>query len=227
MTIREIILDTETTGLDVRNGHRIIEIGAVEVIGKVITGKKFHCYINPQRNVPSDAYNVHGISTEFLRNKPIFSKIADEFLDFVGESVLVIHNAPFDIKFLNYELSLLNKPSFNLSNAIDTLKIARDKFPGQKVNLDALCKRYKIDSSFRVFHGALKDAELLAKVYLNLVEHSEQRSFGIIVNGYDPQTHKPSNQSLSGATIKNIRPTELELSMHAAFVQRIKQQGKI
>lgn len=166
--IREIVLDTETTGLEPSFGHRVIEIGAVELIDKVITGKKFHTYLNPKRTVPEDSYRIHGISTHFLKDKPLFEYVADDFLNFVGNSKLIIHNAAFDIKFLNHELSLVSRPIFDFSIAIDTLKIAREKFPGQKSSLDALCKRYKVDNSHRVFHGALKDAQLLAKVYLFL-----------------------------------------------------------
>ena len=158
MNIREIVLDTETTGLNPQDGHRIVEIGALEMVNKVLTGKKFHFYINPERDMPSEAYRIHGISSEFLKDKPVFKEIAKEFLDFIEDGKLVIHNAPFDIKFLNYELSLVNLPSLELSEAIDTLIIARKNYPGARVNLDALCRRFKIDNSSRDFHGALLDA---------------------------------------------------------------------
>ena len=138
MIVREIVLDTETTGLSPRDGHRIVEIGALEMVNKVLTGQKFHFYINPERDMPQEAYRIHGISSEFLKDKPLFKDISDSFLKFIDNSQMVIHNAPFDIKFLNHELSLLNLPSLELANAIDTLVIARRTFPGAKVNLDAL-----------------------------------------------------------------------------------------
>ena len=168
MNIREIVLDTETTGLNPHDGHRIVEIGALEMVDKVLTGKKFHFYINPERDMPNEVYKIHGISSDFLKDKPVFREVADEFLEFIEDGKLVIHNAPFDIKFLNYELSLLSLPSLELSEAIDTLTIARKNYPGARVNLDALCKRFKIDNSSREFHGALLDAALLAEVYVEL-----------------------------------------------------------
>ena len=224
--MREIILDTETTGLEPKSGHRIIEIGAVEVVNKIITGKKFHCYINPKRDVPKEAYNIHGISTEFLRNKPLFEAIVDEFLAFVMDSPMVIHNAPFDIKFLNHELALLDRSSFNLNKTVDTLKIARAKFPGQKVNLDALCKRYKIDSSFRVFHGALKDAELLAKVYLNLVEHSDQKRLLADLDGGVLKSQGNTYTDFNFTKIRAITPTPQEIILHNNFMYKIKHNKK-
>ncbi len=166
--MREIILDTETTGLDPKSGHKIVEIGCVEMIDRVKTGKFFHAYINPMRDVPTEAFRVHGLSEEFLRDKPIFEKIAEEFLDFIQDSRLVIHNARFDMKFINHELSLIEKQEIPITSAIDTLLIARKKFPGSPANLDALCKKFKIDLSKREKHGALLDAELLAEVYIEL-----------------------------------------------------------
>ena len=166
--MREIILDTETTGLDPKDGHKVIEIGGVEMINKVLTGNKFHYYVNPERDVPQDAYRIHGISSEFLQDKPLFRDIAHEFINFINNAKLVIHNAQFDIKFLNYELTLLNLPSIDLAEVIDTLIIAKRAFPGARVNLDALCKRFKVDNTNRQFHGALKDAYLLSEVYVEL-----------------------------------------------------------
>lgn len=168
MSIREIILDTETTGLDPKTGHRVVEVGALEMINKVITGRKFHYYINPQRDMPQEAYRIHGISSAFLQDKPLFKDIAEEFTRFIEGGRLVIHNAPFDLKFLNHELSLLKLPSIELSEVIDTLPIARRAFPGSRANLDALCKRFKVDNTNREFHGALKDAYLLAEIYVEL-----------------------------------------------------------
>lgn len=167
--MRQIVLDTETTGLEPSAGHRIIEIGAVELINRKLTGKRFHQYINPMREVDQGALEVHGISNEFLADKPLFNQIADDFLAFAKESELIIHNAPFDIGFLDHELNLLG-PQLGTMNdhcsVLDTLVLARSKHPGQKNNLDALCKRYDIDNSQRDLHGALLDAEILADVYL-------------------------------------------------------------
>ena len=168
MDIREIILDTETTGLSPEYGHRIVEVGALEMVNKVLTGNKFHYYVNPGRDMPLQAYRIHGISGEFLRDKPLFKHIANEFINFIQNGKLVIHNAPFDIRFLNYELTLLNLPSIELSEVIDTVSIARRAFPGTKVNLDALCQRFKVDNAKRQYHGALKDAYLLSEVYIEL-----------------------------------------------------------
>ncbi len=166
---REIVLDTETTGLDPFSGHRIVEIGCVEVVGGVRTGIFFHCYLNPQRDMPPEAFRVHGLSSEFLADKPIFAEKVDDFLEFVSDSQLVIHNAAFDMKFINFELDKLGFPEIMMDRAIDTVLIARKKFPGSPASLDALCKRFNIDISARTKHGALLDAELLADVYLDLM----------------------------------------------------------
>ncbi len=168
MPKREIVLDTETTGFKPEEGHKIIEIGALELRGGLRTGEYYHVYINPERDVPQEAYNVHGISSRFLKDKPLFSQIAEDFLNFVGNSPVVIHNAKFDMKFLNYELESINKPVLAQNQAIDTLLMARKKFPGAPASLDALCKRFNIDLSSREKHGALLDSELLAEVYLEL-----------------------------------------------------------
>jgi DNA polymerase-3 subunit epsilon len=173
--IREIVLDTETTGLDPASGHRVVEIGCVELIDRLPTGNYYHTFINPMRDMPTEAYNVHGISEEFLKDKPTFRKIAQEFLDFISTSNLVIHNAAFDIKFLNHELALLGKKEIRMSRAIDTLLIARKKFPGRPANLDALCRRFKISLESRDKHGALIDSELLARVYLELMGGSQKK----------------------------------------------------
>lgn len=167
--MREIILDTETTGFDPEKGDRIIEIGCIETMNFVPTGKTYWQYINPERDVPAEAVAVHGITEEFLKDKPTFGEIVGDFLEFVGDARLVIHNAEFDIKFLNAELKMFGFPSFQLKDAIDTLAIARQKFPGSPANLDALCRRFSIDNSERDFHGALLDAQLLAEVYLELM----------------------------------------------------------
>lgn len=166
--VREIAFDTETTGLDPEVGHRIVEIGCVEMIGHIRTGRTFHAYINPEREVPREAEAVHGLSTKFLSDKPKFSEIAQAFLEFIEDSPLVIHNAGFDMKFINHELFLAEKPTIRTERAIDTLLLARQKFPGQPNSLDALCKRFNVDLSLRTKHGALLDSELLADVYLEL-----------------------------------------------------------
>lgn len=170
MSIRQIVLDTETTGIGPEHGHRVIEIGCVELIDRKITGKHYHVYLNPQREVDEGAFRVHGISTEFLKDKPLFKDIVSEFLQFIGGAELVIHNAAFDIGFLNSELkhSNLKKTINDYCDVLDTLLLAREKHPGQRNSLDALCKRYDIDNSNRKFHGALLDAEILSYVYLAL-----------------------------------------------------------
>jgi len=167
--MRQIVLDTETTGLEVSQGHRVIEIGAVEMVDRRLTGQHFHRYLNPERDVDDGAYEVHGLSREFLADKPRFADIADEFLAFVGEAELIIHNAPFDVAFLDQELARTPRTSIGLRSicrVIDSLALARHKHPGQKNSLDALCRRYHVDNSARQLHGALLDAEILADVYL-------------------------------------------------------------
>lgn len=166
--MREIILDTETTGFDPAEGHRLVEIGCVELENHLPTGRVLHIYLNPQRDVPSDAVRVHGLTTEFLSDKPLFTEKVGEFLDFIGDYPLVIHNAEFDMKFLNAELKMAGFRQMPMTRAIDTVMMAREKFPGQPANLDALCRRFKIDNSNRKLHGALLDAQLLAEVYLEL-----------------------------------------------------------
>lgn len=167
--MREIVLDTETTGFKPEEGDRIVEIGAVELINHVATGVTFHEYINPMRPMPAEAFAVHGLGDEFLSTKPTFDKIGQKFLDFVGDSKMVIHNAAFDMKFLNAELGWLNLRQLPNDQAIDTLAMARKRFPGSPATLDALCRRFGIDNSNRVLHGALLDSEILAEVYLELI----------------------------------------------------------
>jgi DNA polymerase-3 subunit epsilon len=167
--MREIVLDTETTGFEPADGDRIVEIGAVELWNHVPTGKTYHQYINPERSMPQGAFEVHGLGDDFLRDKPIFKDVAQDFVDFVGADVMVIHNAAFDMKFLNAELGWLERPSLPLSQSLDTLAIARKRFPGSPASLDALCRRFNIDNSSRTLHGALLDSEILAEVYLELI----------------------------------------------------------
>lgn len=167
--MREIVLDTETTGLDPFQGHRLVEIGCIELRNHLPTGKVYHQYINPERDMPVEAFNVHGLAEDFLRNYPVFSSVADAFLDFIDGARLIIHNARFDLKFLNYELAQINKKVIEADTVIDTLLMAREKFPGSPANLDALCRRFNVDNTARDKHGALLDSELLAAVYLELI----------------------------------------------------------
>lgn len=223
--MREIVLDTETTGFDPNSGDRIVEIGCVELNGHVATGRTFHKYINPQRDMPEDAFKVHGLSTEFLRDKPLFAEIVDEFLEFVGQDKMVIHNASFDMKFLNAELSWVKKPILPMDQAIDSLEIARKKFPGSPASLDALCRRFSIDNSNRTLHGALLDSEILAEVYLELIG-GRQPDFGL-------STTTQSNGPDTGNDWKpTARPNKLvarisneEAAAHAAFVGKLKDGG--
>jgi DNA polymerase-3 subunit epsilon len=166
--VREVVLDVETTGLYPKNGDRIVEIGCVELINKVRTGKYYHQYVNPERDIPMEAFRVHGISSEFLEDKPKFSKIAEDFLTFIGTSSMVIHNASFDIGFLNHELGLQGRPPININRVVDTLIIARKRYPGAPASLDALCRKFNVSLEARDKHGALIDAELLAVVYMHL-----------------------------------------------------------
>jgi DNA polymerase III subunit epsilon len=179
--LREIVLDTETTGLDPKTGDRLVEIAGVELINSIPTGHSYHVYINPERDMPEAAFNVHGLSAEFLRDHRVFSLVAEEFLDFVGDARLVIHNAEFDMRFINHELSLLTRTELSMDRVIDTLAMARRKHPGAPASLDALCLRYKIDTSKRTKHGALIDAEILADVYLELLG-GRQTTLGLAAN---------------------------------------------
>ena len=167
--MREVVLDTETTGLDPLSGHRIVEIGCVELVNHVASGRTYHQYVNPERDMPAEAFRVHGLSEEFLSGHPVFADIADAFVDFIGDAPLVIHNASFDMGFINAELARLKRPSIPMAQAVDTVSMARKKFPGAGASLDALCKRFQIDNTHRDLHGALLDSRLLAEVYLELI----------------------------------------------------------
>ncbi len=193
--MREIVLDTETTGFEPDEGDRIVEIGAVELLDHVPTGRTYHQYINPQRSMPQGAFEVHGLGDDFLADKPVFAEIADAFLEFVGDARLVIHNAAFDMKFLNAELGWVNRPLIAADRAIDTLAIARRKFPGSPASLDALCRRFGIDNSARTLHGALLDSEILAEVYLELIG-GRQPDFGLSGQAESPAL--PTGQRADG-----------------------------
>ena len=214
--MKEIILDTETTGLSVREGHRIVEIGCIELNDLIPTRNRFHCYLNPERKVSEKALEVHGYTDEFLSTQKKFSEVVDEFLNFIENKRLVIHNAEFDLSHLNNELALLGKNKLNNENVVDTLALARDKFPGSPTSLDALCKRYKIDRSKRTQHTALIDCDLLAKVYINLLDQKEptlnfknEENEKIIINSND------KNQYYK----KVIMPTEEELKLHKEYLK--------
>ena len=215
MTNKEIILDTETTGLDIRDGHRIVEIGCLEIENFIPTKKTFHCYLNPERKVSEQAFKVHGYSDEFLSKQKKFSEVVDEFLKFIDGKKLVIHNAKFDISHINNELMMVNRNKINLENVIDTLEIAKNKFPGSQISLDALCKRYKIDNSRRVKHTALIDCELLSKVYVNLFEQKEP-----LLNFENTDKVKSLSDNKDLAYCKKvIKPTEKEIENHRMFLK--------
>lgn len=199
--MREITFDTETTGLEPKQGHRIVEIGCIELIDRVRTGNFFHAYVNPERDVPQRVVNIHGITEEFLSDKPLFRKIAAQFLDFIGDSPLVIHNASFDMKFINFELERASFPELNMKRAIDTLTIARTKFPGAKASLDALCERFGVNLSRRDKHGALLDAELLADVYIALTGGKQNSMFS------SEPTDNSSKKNFSLPSVETIRET--------------------
>ena len=206
--MKEIVLDTETTGLSVKDGHRIVEIGCIELDNLVPTKNKFHCYLNPERKVSEKAFEVHGYSDEFLSKQKKFSEIVEEFINFISGKKLIIHNAEFDLSHLNHELEILGKNKINNLNVIDTLELARNKFPGSGISLDALCKRFRIDNSKREKHTALIDCELLSKVYINLIDQKEptldfkndeknEKNITNIQVSYFKKVIKPSNEELS------------------------------
>lgn len=220
--MREIVLDTETTGLDPIRGDRLVEIGCVELVNHLPTGQVFHKYVNPERDMPVEAFNVHGLSEEFLAKHPVFAEVVADFLAFIGDAPLVIHNAEFDMRFINAELKRLGFPALPMSRAIDTVQIARQRFPGAQANLDALCRRFDIDNTARTKHGALLDAELLAEVYLELAG-GRQPGLGLalgndgnggrstVVARREPRAPRPHAAS------------EAELAAHAAFLGKLKK----
>ena len=212
--MKEVIIDTETTGLSVKEGHRIVEIGCIELENLIPTKNRFHCYLNPERKVSEKALEVHGYTDEFLSNKKKFKEIVDEFLDFIKDKKLIIHNAEFDLSHLNNELKLLNKKGIQ-NDVVDTLVLAREKFPGSSVSLDALCKRYRIDNSKRVQHTALIDCELLSKVYINLIDQKEP-TFNLVNNDND-LSEKNNSKVLY---FKKVIPlSEEELKKHKEYLR--------
>ena len=214
--MKEVILDTETTGLSVRDGHRIVEIGCIELENLIPTKNRFHCYLNPEKKVSEKALEVHGYTDEFLSTQKKFAEIVDDFLGFIENKRLVIHNAEFDLSHLNNELALLGKKKLNNENVVDTLILARNKFPGSPISLDALCKRYRVDNSKRTQHTALIDCDLLAKVYINLLDQKEPT--------LDFQKENKEKMTISSNGIRKyykkiIKPTDEELKLHENYLK--------
>lgn len=217
---REVVLDTETTGLDASGGDRLVEIGCVELTNRIPTGREFHVYINPERDVPAEAASVHGLTTEFLADKPVFAHVASAFLDFISYHTLVIHNADFDVGFLNMELGRLSVPLISTARVVDTLALARRKHPGGPNTLDALCKRYGIDNSKRTKHGALLDSLLLAEVYIELLDERQVR-MELSATGVPGDEMESSAQA--GTAKRRPAPlpprlTEAEIEAHRSFI---------
>jgi len=227
--LREIVMDTETTGVNPNNGDRIVEIGCLELISHVPTDKTFHVYLNPERSMPQEAFNIHGLSDEFLSDKPLFADIADEFLSFIQEDRLVIHNASFDMAFLNAELKRINRPLLRADRAIDTLQMARKKHPGAQNSLDALCARYGIDNSKRELHGALLDSQILAEVYLELIG-GKQRGFDLAPDNNGAHYAKSGDSfaqpDLSSRT-RSYKPllNDEEKAAHETFIQKLGEKA--
>lgn len=228
--MREIVLDTETTGFDADKDDRIVEIGAIELFNHLPTDRTFHVYINPQRSMPQGAFEVHGLGDDFLHDKPVFSTIAQDFLDFIGtDSKLVIHNAGFDMKFLNAELRRAGHATLPWDRALDTLAIARSRFPGSPVSLDALCRRFGVNNGSRDLHGALLDSELLAEVYLELIGG---RQPDLVLNGPETVQQPSGHDAASPQRPRAVRPdplpsrlTDAELQAHAEFIVRLGDQS--
>ena len=221
--MREIVLDTETTGFDPTTGHRIVEIGCVEMINHVRTRENFHVYLNPERDMPEEAFKVHGLSEEFLSDKPLFAAVAQSFVDFIGDSRLVIHNADFDMRFLNWELQMLGYPTMPKERALDTVAMARKRFPGSPVSLDALCRRFGIDNSKRDKHGALLDAELLADVYLELIGGREP-GLALASSSSRQSSSAAAAQTEIAREMRAPRPhaaSEEERAAHGEFVAKL------
>ena len=214
--MKEVILDTETTGLSVRDGHRIVEIGCIELENLIPTKNRFHCYLNPEKKVSEKALEVHGYTDEFLSTQKKFAEIVDEFLSFIENKRLVIHNAEFDLSHLNHELALLGKEKLNNENVIDTLILARDKFPGSPISLDALCKRYRVDNSKRTQHTALIDCDLLAKVYINLLDQKEP-TLNFTNKDNEKIIMNPNN--INQYYKKVIKPSEEEIKLHKQYLK--------
>lgn len=228
--MRQIVLDTETTGIDPKEGHRIIEIGCVEVVNRRLTGNHFHVYINPGRHIEQEAIDVHGITNEFLTDKPVFADVAEEFVNFIRDAELVIHNAPFDVGFMDHEFAMEPKTrsvkTASICGVLDTLTLARQKHPGQKNNLDALCKRYGIDNSHRTLHGALLDAEILADVYLMMTGGQKALNLSGQGSGEDHgQADAIRRVKRSANKLKVIQASADEITQHEARLDIVEQSA--
>ncbi len=222
--MRQIVLDTETTGFDPEAGHRMVEIGCIELINYLQTGRHYRVYLNPERDMPEEAFRVHGLSSEFLSDKPLFAAVAEEFLEFIGDAQLVIHNAEFDMRFLNAELKWLGRPALPMDRAIDTVLMARRKYPGAPASLDALCRRFGIDNSSRTFHGALLDCQLLAEVYLELIG-GRQPELAVAAAATSVQAVTAQVQPVGQRQVRAPRPhapSDAELAAHAAMLEGLK-----
>src|SRR5688572_21703390 len=219
--IREIVLDTETTGMDPTDGDKLVEIGCVELINHLPSGKTWHRYINPERDVPSEAVAVHGLTAQFLKDKPTFGEIVEEFTDFIKDAHLIIHNAEFDVKFLNAELKTYGFPSVDRKKVTDTVAVARKKFPGSPANLDALCRRFGIDNSNRTLHGALLDAQLLSEVYLELLGGRQHGLMMDVQNASEEVTTKKTERVFREP--RTFAPSEQELAAHKEMVAKLKE----
>ena len=227
--MRQIILDTETTGLEPKQGHRIIEIGCIELINRRKTERNFHQYLNPERDIEDGAFNIHGLSNEFLSDKSRFADIAQEFIDFIRDGELIIHNAPFDVGFINAELKLLGKKWGKIEDyctVFDTLVLAREKHPGQKNNLDALCKRYEVDNSQRDLHGALLDAQILLDVYLKMTGGQTDLTFHSVATSHGVKGKSEQYINNKHKKLVVIEPTENELAEHRMLLESIKDMNK-
>jgi DNA polymerase-3 subunit epsilon len=222
--MREIVLDTETTGFEPEEGHRIVEIGAVELQNHMPTGNTFHVYVNPERPMPAEAFEVHGLGDDFLRDKPRFAEVAEDFLAFVGDARLVIHNASFDMRFLNAELGWAGKRLLRNDQALDTLAMARKRFPGSPASLDALCRRFGVDNSGREKHGALLDSEILAEVYLELIG-GRQPDFALSLNQGGGTSDAPVWRPRPRPAPLPPRLTDAEAAAHAAFVAGLGEEA--
>lgn len=226
--MREIVLDTETTGFEPSEGHRLVEIGCVELENYMPTGRTLQLYINPERDVPAEAVSVHGLDNAFLDDKPVFAEVAGEFMDFINGGRIVAHNAEFDVKFLNHELGKLGYPPFRSKNVLDTLAIARKKFPGSPASLDALCRRFGIDNSNRTLHGALLDSEILAEVYLELIggrQHGMSLDNNTEENKTTQKSASPQTQTIKKREFLSPRahqPNEQEIAAHKAMLDQLK-----
>ncbi|MCB9986602.1 MAG: DNA polymerase III subunit epsilon [Rhodospirillales bacterium] len=223
--MREIVFDTETTGMDPASGDRIVEIGAVELVNHVPTGRTLHLYLNPERDVPAEAVAVHGLSYEFLKGHPTFAEVVDKFVDFIADDILVAHNAEFDIKFVNAELRTLGFPAIAPRRVVDTVQIARRKFPGAPASLDALCRRFGVDLSERSLHGALLDSQLLAVVYLELLG-GRQHGLGLDAPAAEKTAGDAAAPEIAAPRVarppRSFAPTPEEAEAHAAMVEKLK-----